>query len=49
MLESIEFGLMYGFMFFLIDVYKKYEIVCCYFLERMYCKLSDFYNMMLFV
>ncbi|HDK7569225.1 TPA: FAD-dependent oxidoreductase [Staphylococcus aureus] len=45
MLESIEPGSTHGFMSFLTDVYKKYEIARRYFLERTYRKPSDFYNM----
>lgn len=45
MLESIEPGSTHGFMSFLTDVYKRYEIARYYFLERTYRKPSDFYNL----
>lgn len=44
-LESIEKGSTHGFMSFLTDIYKRYEIARKYFLERTYRKPSDFYNM----
>ena len=43
-LESIELGTTHGFMSFLTDVYKHYEITRYYFLERTYRKPSDFFN-----
>ncbi len=44
-LEQIEPGTTHGFMKFLTDIYKRYEVARKYFLERTYRKPSDFYNM----
>ena len=44
MLESIEPGSTHGFMSFLTDIYKRYEIARKYFLERAFRKPTDFYN-----
>ncbi|MDS0966685.1 phytoene desaturase family protein [Staphylococcus capitis] len=43
-LESIEPGTTHGFMSFLTDVYKRYEIARYHFLEKTYRKVTDFYN-----
>lgn len=43
-LESIEPGTTHGFMSFLTDVYKRYEIARYHFLEKTYRKFTDFYN-----
>ena len=45
MLEHIEPGSTHGFMSFLTDIYKRYEIARKYFLERTFRKPSDFYNL----
>lgn len=45
MLESIEPGSTHGFMSFLTDLYKRYEVARKYFLERTFRKPSDFYNL----
>lgn len=44
MLEGIEPGSTHGFMSFLTDIYKRYEIARKYFLERAFRKPTDFYN-----
>lgn len=43
-LEAIEPGSTQGFMQFLTDVYKRYEVARKYFLERTFRKPSEFYN-----
>lgn len=43
-LEAIEPGSTQGFMSFLTDVYKRYEVARKYFLERTFRKPSEFYN-----
>ncbi|MCJ1655524.1 phytoene desaturase family protein [Staphylococcus sp. NRL 16/872] len=43
-LEAIEPGSTPGFMSFLTDVYKRYEVARKYFLERTFRKPSEFYN-----
>ena len=43
-LEAIEPGSTHGFMSFLTDVYKRYDIARKYFLERTFRKPSEFYN-----
>lgn len=44
LLEKIEPGTTAGFLKFLADVYKRYEIARKHFLERSFRKPSDFYN-----
>src|SRR5699024_7063929 len=44
MLESIEPGSTHGFMSFLTDIYKRYEIARKYFLKSAFRKPTEFYN-----
>lgn len=44
LLETIEPGTTQGFLKFLADIYKRYEIARKHFLERTFRKPGDFYN-----
>lgn len=44
-LETLEPGSTHGFMSFLTDIYKRYEIARKHFLERTFRKPSDFFNL----